>query len=72
LEEIFSDCYQDGKELAAARSRLPIDTFPVKPIASLDENWLPFSFSVAERILTPDEVKQLDESARSERDKAIT
>ncbi|MFB6275057.1 MAG: hypothetical protein ABEI32_02765 [Halothece sp.] len=47
---------QDGRDLAAARlnlrfseplaqSRLPLDTFPTQPIASLEEvlneNWLP-------------------------------
>jgi len=45
LEEIFAECYQDGREIAAARSRLPLNTFPEQPIATLekvlDENWLP-------------------------------
>ncbi|NBD16378.1 MAG: DUF29 family protein [Cyanobacteria bacterium] len=45
LEEIFAECYQDGREIAAARSRLPLETFPETPIATLeqvlDENWLP-------------------------------
>lgn len=45
LAEIFVTCYQDGREIAAARSRLPLTTFPDTPIASLeqvlDENWLP-------------------------------
>ncbi|AFZ43732.1 protein of unknown function DUF29 [Halothece sp. PCC 7418] len=45
LEEIFAECYQDGRELAAARSRLPLETFPEQPIATLeqvlDKHWLP-------------------------------
>ena len=45
LEEIFAECYQDGRELAAARSRLPLATFPEQPIATLeqvlDKHWLP-------------------------------
>jgi hypothetical protein len=45
LLEIFEECYQDGKEIASKRSQLPLNTFPEKPLASLeeilDENWLP-------------------------------
>lgn len=45
LEEIFAECYQDGREIAAARSQLPLNTFPEQPIATLeqvlDEHWLP-------------------------------
>lgn len=45
LLEIWEECYQDGREIAAARSRLPLNTFPEQPIATLekvlDENWLP-------------------------------
>ena len=37
LEEIFAECYQDGRELAAARSRLPLETFPEQPIATLEQ-----------------------------------
>ncbi len=44
LEEIFSESYQDGRDLASKRSGLPLNTFPEKSIASLeqilDENWL--------------------------------
>ena len=45
FREIFEECYQDGREIAAKRSRLPLNTFPETPIANLeqvlDENWLP-------------------------------
>ncbi len=45
LDKIFAECYQDGREIAAARSRLPLKTFPEPPIATLeeilDESWLP-------------------------------
>ena len=45
LTEIFEESYQDGKDLASKHSQLPLNTFPEKPIASLeqilDENWLP-------------------------------
>jgi DNA repair ATPase RecN len=45
LFNVWDECYQDGRDIAAARSRLPLDTFPTQPIASLeellDENWLP-------------------------------
>ncbi|MFO5491465.1 MAG: DUF29 domain-containing protein [Cuspidothrix sp.] len=41
--EIFDECYQDARKEASDRSQLPIDTFPVIPIGSLeqilDENW---------------------------------
>jgi len=37
LDEIFAECYQDGREIAAARSQLPLHTFPEQPIASLKE-----------------------------------
>ena len=44
-EEILTDCYEDGRKIAAKRSQLPIDVFPAQPIASLeqllDESWLP-------------------------------
>jgi hypothetical protein len=45
LLEIFDECYQDGREIAAARSQLPLDLFPEKAIADLNqilnEKWLP-------------------------------
>jgi predicted transcriptional regulator len=45
LSEIYEECYQDGREIASKRSQLPLNTFPEKPIAPLeqilDENWLP-------------------------------
>lgn len=41
--EIFDECYQDARKEASDRSQLPIDTFPLIPIGSLeqilDENW---------------------------------
>jgi uncharacterized membrane-anchored protein YjiN (DUF445 family) len=45
LVEIFDDCYQNGKRLASDVSGLSLNTFPEKPLATLeqilDENWLP-------------------------------
>lgn len=45
LLEIFHDCYQKGRAIAADRSQLSLDTFPEKPMADiekiLDENWFP-------------------------------
>jgi hypothetical protein len=45
LENVFEECYQDGREIASQRSELPLNTFPETPIASLEqilnENWLP-------------------------------
>lgn len=45
LTGVFNQCYQDGREIASQRSELPLNTFPEKAIASLeqilDENWLP-------------------------------
>jgi hypothetical protein len=45
LVEIFDECYQDGREIAATRSRIALDTFPQEAIANLeqvlDQNWLP-------------------------------
>lgn len=45
LQQIFEQCYQDGREIAAARSQMAVDTFPEVPIADLervlDENWFP-------------------------------
>ncbi|MEH2362477.1 DUF29 domain-containing protein [Nostoc sp.] len=43
--EIFDQCYQDARAEASDRSKLPIDTFPVVLLGSLeqilDENWFP-------------------------------
>jgi len=45
LQDVWQECYQDGREIAAKRSQLPLSTFPEKPIATLeqilDEDWLP-------------------------------
>jgi hypothetical protein len=45
LQEIFKECYQDGREIASQSSELPLSAFPENPITSLkqilDENWLP-------------------------------
>ncbi len=45
LSDIFIECYQKGKAIAAKRSQLPLDIFPSSPIGNieqiLDENWLP-------------------------------
>jgi len=45
LNSKFLDCYQKGRKLASKHSQLPLNTFPEKPIAPLeqilDENWLP-------------------------------
>jgi Domain of unknown function DUF29 len=43
--EIFDECYQDARKEASDRTQLPIDTFPVAILGSLeqilDENWFP-------------------------------
>ena len=43
--EIFDECYEKARAEASDRSQLPIDTFPVMLIGSLeqilDENWFP-------------------------------
>ncbi|MEH1918414.1 DUF29 domain-containing protein [Nostoc sp.] len=43
--EIFDVCYQEARAEASDRSKLPIDTFPVALLGSLeqilDENWFP-------------------------------
>jgi hypothetical protein len=45
LLEILDECYQDAREIVAEVSGLPIETFPAKNIASLeqilDEKWFP-------------------------------
>ncbi|OIP69234.1 MAG: hypothetical protein AUK43_13555 [Oscillatoriales cyanobacterium CG2_30_40_61] len=43
--EIFDECYEDARKEASDRSQLPLETFPVISIGSLeqilDENWFP-------------------------------
>jgi hypothetical protein len=45
LQEIWQECYQYGRKIAAKRSQLPLSTFPEEPIATLEqilnEDWLP-------------------------------
>ncbi|GBD54970.1 DUF29 family protein [Microcystis aeruginosa NIES-298] len=45
LLEIFDECYLSARKNASDRSQLPLDTFPVIPIGSLeqilDEDWFP-------------------------------
>ena len=45
LNEVFEECYQDGRKLVSLASELPLNTFPSSPIGNveqiLDENWLP-------------------------------
>lgn len=45
LTEIFNECYQDVRELAAAETGLGIDAFPVEPLltseATLNSDYLP-------------------------------
>jgi hypothetical protein len=45
LSEVYLESYQDGRDLAARRSQIPLSTFPEEPIATLDqildEDWLP-------------------------------
>jgi len=45
LQQIFKKCYQDGREIAATRSQIPLSTFPEKAIGDLeqvlDESWFP-------------------------------
>ena len=45
LDEVFEECYQDGRKLVSLASELPLNTFPTSPIGNveqiLDENWLP-------------------------------
>jgi hypothetical protein len=45
LAEIYTQCYQDARQIASQKSGLSLNIFPEKPIASLeqilDENWLP-------------------------------
>ncbi|MBE9237915.1 DUF29 domain-containing protein [Anabaena aphanizomenioides LEGE 00250] len=41
--EIFEECYEEARKEASDRSQLPLDTFPINPIGSLeqvlDDNW---------------------------------
>ena len=45
LKEVYLECYQKGRQLAATASELPLESFPSEPIADLnqvlDQNWLP-------------------------------
>lgn len=45
LLERLDDCYQKARAIASDRSQLPLQTFPEKPIANLeqilDEDWFP-------------------------------
>ncbi len=45
LETIVEECYQDAVKITYKKTRLPSETFPVSPLANveqiLDENWLP-------------------------------
>ncbi|AFZ48016.1 protein of unknown function DUF29 [Cyanobacterium stanieri PCC 7202] len=45
LRDQFNLCYEDGRKLASKYSQLPLNTFPDKPIAYLDqildEDWIP-------------------------------
>lgn len=49
LEEIWLECYQDGRKIAAKRSQLPLTFLPEVPIATLeqflDEDWFPEIFN---------------------------
>ncbi len=44
LGDEFKSCYVDGRKMASKHSQLPLNTFPEKPIATLeqilDEDWL--------------------------------
>ena len=41
LEEVFEECYQDGRELATAETGLPLTTFPEKPPFTTEETLNP-------------------------------
>ncbi|MEP0929903.1 DUF29 domain-containing protein [Leptolyngbya sp. SLC-A1] len=45
IEDIYQDCYQDNREIAALRSQFPLSIFPEKLLASLhrvlDKTWFP-------------------------------
>ncbi|MBL1210472.1 DUF29 domain-containing protein [Geminocystis sp. GBBB08] len=45
LQHIFEESYQDSREIVSDKSQLPLNIFPEKPFAPLeqilDENWLP-------------------------------
>jgi hypothetical protein len=48
-EEVFPECYQDGREQAADETELPLNTFPPESPFTLDEtlnpNYLPENFT---------------------------
>ena len=37
LQDRFIKCYQDAREIASQRSGLPLNTFPEKPLANLEQ-----------------------------------
>lgn len=45
INDVLEPCYQDSRKIVSDKSKLPLDTFPDSPIATieqvLDENWLP-------------------------------
>ena len=45
LRDVFNECYQDGRELAADETGLPLDTFPIEspftPEQALNPDYLP-------------------------------
>jgi hypothetical protein len=45
LQEVWQECYQDGREMAAKRSSLPLSVIPETPITTLEqaleETWFP-------------------------------
>lgn len=45
IREIFAECYQEARAEVSDRTQLAIDTFPLTPIAAieqiLNENWFP-------------------------------
>ncbi len=45
FRDIFDECYQDSREIVSDKSQLPLNIFPEKAIADLeqilDEHWLP-------------------------------
>ena len=45
MTEVFDECYQDGRELAADETGLPLDTFPIEspftPEQALNPDYLP-------------------------------
>jgi len=45
LQQIYPQCYEEARIITSQRSQLPLETFPEKPIAPLnqvlDGNWFP-------------------------------